>query len=87
MRLGEALFAMDRLKGAEAAFRAAGELMPDNAVVHNDLAVLYWDIAQQTQEVPYAQQALVHMERALSLDPTNADVLVNVQAMTSALEV
>lgn len=81
LRLGETLFSADLLKGAEAAFSAAEALTPKSAVVHNNLAVLYWNIAQRTQEIDPTIQALSHIEEALRLDPLNADALVNAQVI------
>jgi tetratricopeptide (TPR) repeat protein len=79
--LGEALFSVELLGGAEAAFSSARALMPGSSVVHNNLAVLYWSVAQKTQRREATVQALTHIEEALRLDPHNAEALGNAQAM------
>ena len=85
-RIGEALLAMGLLTEAKPAFSIASDLKPDDAMIHNNLAVVYWQIAEQTQEPECIRQALGHIEDALRLDPYNTEVLVNAELILSAQE-
>jgi tetratricopeptide (TPR) repeat protein len=72
--LGEALFTLEQAEGAEAAFLAATALSPQSALIHNDLAVLYWSRSRRSE-------ALAHLQEAMRLDPNHPDVVTNAAAM------
>ncbi len=70
LKLGEALFAAGNLRAAETALQMANRLDPEAAMVHNDLAVLYWQIGEW-------DRAIVHMQLAVRHDPDSPEIVAN----------
>jgi tetratricopeptide (TPR) repeat protein len=56
--LGNTAYALDDLEGAERSFRQAIAYHPDNAVIHNNLAMVLLAQGQAVQARPFAQRAL-----------------------------
>lgn len=73
LNLGEALVRAGRQVEAIAVYEEAAAVLPDNASLHYNLGVLYYRNAQR-------KQALEHMRRALSLEPSE-DIRETLKAM------
>jgi len=73
VNLGEVLVRAGRQVEAIAVYEEAAAVLPDNASLHYNLGVLYYRNAQR-------KQAVEHMRRALSLEPSE-DIRETLKAM------
>lgn len=76
---GEELFNKNDMEGALAAFRKAIEIDAACATAHNNLGVLYCQTGALAE-------AIAHFMKALEIDPTDRDTILNCAELLKNLE-